>query len=161
MELLQLQYFQAIATYGSMRTAAQMLFVSQPNLSVSMTRLEESLGFSLFVRQKGKLTLTKEWLQFLDCVNRINSDLERTVTEIRSSITKKEESVRVATSINDLLGKILESHYDELAHLNIYQQYSDNENISKLILEHRADWGIVYGINHAIHLHHMMIPWKP
>lgn len=69
MELLQLQYFRAIATYGSMSRAAQMLFVSQPTLSVTMTRLEESLGFSLFVRQKGKLTLTPAGLQFLDCAD--------------------------------------------------------------------------------------------
>ena len=44
MELSQLRYFMAVAELGNMSKAAQALFVSQPNLSTSISRLEEEVG---------------------------------------------------------------------------------------------------------------------
>lgn len=55
MDLLQLQYFRAIAEYENMTKAAQALFVSQPNLSNSMSRLEADLGVKLFERRRGSI----------------------------------------------------------------------------------------------------------
>ena len=40
MDLLQLQYFQTIAKLENMSKASEYLYVAQPTLSVSMTRLE-------------------------------------------------------------------------------------------------------------------------
>ena len=157
MELLQLEYFRAIATYGSMSQAARMLFVSQPTLSVTMTRLEESLGFSLFIRQKGKLTLTPAGLRFLECAERILEDLDTTVSAIRADTSGVEESIRVVSSLNDLLDKVMENHYSDLRHLHIYERYCDNEQISKYVAEKLADWGIVYGPAYALHLHHSLL----
>lgn len=48
MDLLQLQYFRTIAQYENLTKAAQALFVSQPNLSTSLSRLEDDLGVKLF-----------------------------------------------------------------------------------------------------------------
>ncbi|MBQ6582994.1 MAG: LysR family transcriptional regulator [Mogibacterium sp.] len=50
MTLLQLQYFTANCEYGSMSKAAEELYVSQPAISSSIKRLEESLGMPLFER---------------------------------------------------------------------------------------------------------------
>ncbi len=44
MELSQLRYFIAVAKLGNMSKAAETLFVSQPNLSTSISRLEEEVG---------------------------------------------------------------------------------------------------------------------
>ena len=158
MELLQLQYFRAIATYGSMSRAAQMLFVSQPTLSVTMTRLEESLGFSLFVRQKGKLTLTPAGLQFLDCADRVLKDLDSTTDAIRAATSQQSDfMVRIASCLNDLIGRVMADHYDDLQHIHIQEQYCDNEHISRRISDRLADWGIVHGPAHALHLHHTLL----
>ena len=48
MELSQLRYFIAVAKLGNMSKAAETLFVSQPNLSTSISRLEEEVGVPLF-----------------------------------------------------------------------------------------------------------------
>ena len=50
MELSQLRYFIAVAKLGNMSKAAETLFVSQPNLSTSISRLEEEVGVPLFER---------------------------------------------------------------------------------------------------------------
>lgn len=161
MDLLQLQYFRAIATHGSMSKAAQVLFVSQPTLSITMTRLEEDLGFSLFVRQKGKLTLTKEGKKFLACVDRILNDLDQTISNIRTESSNQDVSIRVTGGMNDLLGAVMARHYDGLREMRIFQVYSDNDHVTKLVADKEVDWGIVYGSSHALNLKLSFIHGSP
>lgn len=46
------------AAAGSMSKAAQQLFISQPNLSMSLKNLEEELGEAIFLRSGKGVTLT-------------------------------------------------------------------------------------------------------
>ena len=55
-----LRYFSIIAEEGSMRRAAERLFMTQPPLSRHMKRLEEILGVTLFTRHSNGLTLTSQ-----------------------------------------------------------------------------------------------------
>lgn len=48
----------AIAEEGSMAKASQKLYITQPALSKCLSKVEESLGESLFIRRPGGLTLT-------------------------------------------------------------------------------------------------------
>lgn len=69
MELRQLKRFQLVARLGNISRAAGELFITQPNLSRSMTHLEQELGVSLFHRRKGKIELTEEGREFLTSVD--------------------------------------------------------------------------------------------
>ncbi len=51
--LRQYEYVVAVAEQGSLTKAATLLHVSQPSLSVAITRVEQKLGQSIFVRRKG------------------------------------------------------------------------------------------------------------
>ncbi|WP_281984473.1 LysR family transcriptional regulator [Thalassorhabdomicrobium marinisediminis] len=51
--LRQYEYIVAVADAGSLTEAAARLHVSQPSLSVAITRVEAQLGQPLFVRRKG------------------------------------------------------------------------------------------------------------
>lgn len=51
--LRQLRYALAAAKHGNLTTAAMELHVSQPSISAAITELEEVLGQSIFVRQRG------------------------------------------------------------------------------------------------------------
>ena len=55
-----LRYFSIIAEEGSMRRAAERLYMTQPPLSRHMKRLEEILGLTLFARHNKGLTLTSD-----------------------------------------------------------------------------------------------------
>ena len=57
--LQQLEVFFAIVEYHSLSNAARVLFISQPSLSKTLSRLEENLGVILFDRSSGILTLTE------------------------------------------------------------------------------------------------------
>lgn len=57
MELRQLEYLVAIATYKTVSKASQELLVSQPALTRSIQSLEDELGYNLFDRVKNRLIL--------------------------------------------------------------------------------------------------------
>lgn len=62
MELRVLRYFLAVAREENITRAAESLYVTQPTLSRQLLELEESLGKTLFLRGKRKITLTEEGL---------------------------------------------------------------------------------------------------
>lgn len=51
--LRQYEYILAVADAGSLTEAARQLNISQPSLSVAITRVEERLGQAVFARRKG------------------------------------------------------------------------------------------------------------
>lgn len=58
MELRELKYFLTISEAESISKAAQLLYVSQPNLTRQMQALERELGQKLFIRGTRKIVLT-------------------------------------------------------------------------------------------------------
>lgn len=61
------EYVTAIGHEGSLSGAANRLNVSQPALSVALTRIEDHLGFALFIRKRGaNLTLTPQGRDFVE-----------------------------------------------------------------------------------------------
>lgn len=65
LELRQLDYFRAVAEYGSISRAAAALHLTQPTLSRQIAQLEKNLGYQLLRRTPGgtKLTVVGEALR--------------------------------------------------------------------------------------------------
>ena len=83
----QLSCFRAIMAVGTTTAAAEMLNLSQPSISATLANLEHQLGFSLFVREKGRLTPTAEAHHFHMVALQTLDSLDRAVDvaqEIRS-----------------------------------------------------------------------------
>lgn len=145
MDLLQLQYFLAIAEQGSMTGAAKSLFVSQPNLSVSMSRLEEDLGAELFVRRKGKIALTESGQIFLKYVTRMFAELEKGVDRLRAFSTDSSNQLSIATGLTDLVGSVIFSMSEETKEMKLKQITCRNDMICKIVQNDEADVGIMFG----------------
>ena len=58
-ERSHLEIIRAIDRHGSVTAAAESLFVTQPALSHSIRKLEESLGLSIWMREGRTLRLTQ------------------------------------------------------------------------------------------------------
>lgn len=71
MTFIQLLYFAQTAETGSMRLAAQQLFVSQPSLSQAIHQLEDDLGYKLFNRTSSGVVLTPEGEEALEITRQI------------------------------------------------------------------------------------------
>ena len=99
MELSQLRYFSAVAQLGNMSKAAETMFVSQPNLSTSLSRLEEEIGVPLFERRRGKITLNQSGECFLHYVDHALSALEKGVQEVRNLNADRPEALSIACMV--------------------------------------------------------------
>lgn len=87
MRIRQLEYFVAIADTGSMREAAEQLFVAAPSLSSQISLLEAELGGSLFERHARGVTLTQSGRTLYRHARKVLGALQEAGTETRAAIT--------------------------------------------------------------------------
>ncbi len=84
MELTQLRYFRMVARCENITKAADMLHISQPALSKSMSKLENELGVSLFIRDGNRIRLSQSGQLFLRRVDSAVAQLKFGVEELQS-----------------------------------------------------------------------------
>jgi DNA-binding transcriptional LysR family regulator len=96
MNLRQIEAFRAVMTEGSVTQAAVSLGVTQPAVSCLINNLEESLGFMLFKRHRGRFQPTGEAEVFLEDADRLLASYNRTVRTARDIRDLKAGSLRIA-----------------------------------------------------------------
>ena len=145
MDLLQLQYFRTIARLENITKASELLYVAQPNLSVSLRRLEDELGVALFDRRRGKIKLTQTGRLFLDYVDGILDRLDEGITAVRDTQRRSGEQVRVASTIVDLMGRLLKAYLPNHGDVAFHQINCRNSEVAGKVLNGEADLGFVFG----------------
>ncbi len=144
MDLLQLQYFCTIAHYENITKAAQAMFVSQPNLSTSLSRLEDDLGVKLFERRRGKVTLTKNGKLFLEYVERTLNELNSGIDAVRAAQRSSFDQLRVVSSQMDFITEILH-RYPVDKQIKIKQIHCSHVDVYDRVLADDADFGFYFG----------------
>lgn len=140
MELLQLRYFQTVATTGNMSKAADILYVSQPNLSISITHLEEDLGVPLFDRRRGKIVLNENGKRFLKSVNQILSILDSAVHSFaRTESEKMTLSLALMSDEHELLKEFIKAYPD----INISSQNLNQAACVHALHNHEIDLALM------------------
>lgn len=86
MEIEQLQYFKTVATMQHMTRAAEVLSISQPALSKSISNIEHVLGVPLFDREGRSIYLNRFGVLFLQSVNIILDEYDRIKEEFEDII---------------------------------------------------------------------------
>lgn len=95
MEIQQLRHFLAVARYGSIGQAAEVLNLSQPGLSRSIRALEEMLGLALFERQARGVAVTDHGRQLLRRAEVIINEHDRAIAEARAAGHLRSGDVRL------------------------------------------------------------------
>lgn len=85
MEIKQLQYFLAIARSGSLASAADVIGIAQPSLSVQLKNLEARLGADLFIRSPRGVTLTDSGAVLVEHAERILEGLDQAKNAVRQA----------------------------------------------------------------------------
>lgn len=81
--LRQIEYFRAVMETGSISAAADLLHVSQPNVSRMIKYTETRLGLTLFERLKGRLRPTPEATALFNEVQSLHLHLESLQDSVR------------------------------------------------------------------------------
>ena len=83
----QIEAFKAVVEAASVTAAATAMNISQPSVSRLLRSLEETIGFALFERRKGRLLPTPEAMLFYDEIQKYFSTMQRlahTAADIRT-----------------------------------------------------------------------------
>lgn len=143
MELTQLRYFQKVARTRSITKAAQELYISQPTLSQSLSRLESSLGCPLFTHQPGKrMQLNEAGEMFLQTVDRLFEELEHGIDQVRELSERARSQVSIASSIHDLCEDFVLGFFDRHRDARISQRLVPINSLTDLLLTDEVDFAL-------------------
>jgi DNA-binding transcriptional LysR family regulator len=98
MRLRHIEIFSAIMKTGSAIGAARLLNVSQPAISKMLQHAEQTLGFALFIRSKGKLVPTPEALRLQQELQPFDDQLARIRRVAVNLASGKDAPLRVAAT---------------------------------------------------------------
>lgn len=134
MYLQKLVYFTEVANQGSINKAAEVLFLTQPNLSRSISSLENELGVQLFNRNNKGVFLTEDGKKLYEYSRVIMNQLE-----IISRMSPKKSIQMLTVSAYPIL-------------LNVHavsEFYQHNKDIQIKLLENRMEQ-VVEHVSNAV-----------
>jgi len=137
MELLQLQYFLAVARLEHMTEAARNLHVTQSSLSKTIQRLEDDLGVPLFDRIGRNLRLNEFGIRFQQRAERALFELEQGKQEIKDLSSLEHGTLKLAVTTASTLPNILRKFRKKRPEINYHvQMLTTQEMITQL---HRGE----------------------
>lgn len=135
MELLQLKYFKTVARTEHITKAAQELHISQPALSVTISRLEEELGVPLFDRIGRKIQLNTFGKAFLKQVDTALEALEVGKRQVTDMAGLEHGSVFIATTTLNRVSELLTPFLALYPHINFRITQASTEELKVQLLE--------------------------
>jgi DNA-binding transcriptional LysR family regulator len=144
----QLEVFVQVALHGSVRAAAEQLYLTQPAASMALAQMERQLGAPVFARERGRLWLNTRGRELLPLAREL---LERHAEFARAGGAgggALSGELRVGASntvgnyrVDELLGTFVRAHRDVAIRLRV----ANTQAIAKGVLEHELDVGCVEG----------------
>jgi DNA-binding transcriptional LysR family regulator len=131
---LHLKYFQAVAKHEHITKAAQELNISQPALSNTIARLEESLGIELFIRQGRNIRLNSFGKAYLRRVNKAFFELEKGKREVEEMASTDKGTISFATTLPSILPFLLKDFLELYPNAKFIQSqaFTEKEIIKQL-----------------------------
>ncbi len=93
-----LRYFVTVAEHSSVTKASEILFVAQPSLSQRIRAFEEQLGFPLFERSHGTITLSSQGKLFYLVAKKLVNSADSAGTIVRNLRSGDVGSLRIGGS---------------------------------------------------------------
>jgi len=145
LSLRHLRAFVEVARQGSFRRAAEKLHLSQPALTITVNQLEELVGVSLFNRTTRRVDLTIDGEDFLPIAERLVTDFERAINDLKTSAGRREGKVAIAVlpslTIN-LLPGLLARFKDANPEIRVILRDDNARGVQRQVLNNESDFGI-------------------
>lgn len=141
----KLKIFKTVADLKSFSKAANVLFLSQPTVTLQIKKIENYLGITLFNRKKSNLELTEDGKILYEYANKIIDnyiDMEEHLKNLKS----KEKTILVAASstIGDyLLPYIISAFNKKYSDINIKLFIGNSKEVEEGVLSKVFNIGLV------------------
>ena len=114
MNLMRIKYFVEVAKWGSFSKAAQMLYVSQPNLSRQIALMEQEVGFELFHRTGKTIQLTRAGEYLYGQLRDLPEHTERAIAHAEAISRREECSISIGVLEGQNVNAFLSGHLSRL-----------------------------------------------
>jgi DNA-binding transcriptional LysR family regulator len=156
MDLKQLGYFLAVVEHRSFRKAADALNISQPALSISIKRLEESLGCPLLDRALGRVVPTQFGLSLCQSTRRIKQEVKLAQDRLYEIHGLARGQVRIGVSpyaFTHAFATLIADFSREFPGIEIRAQVHTFESGLALLINDQVDFFIAEVINRPSNPH--------
>ena len=141
----QLQAFREVMRTGSISDAARTLNRTQPAVSAMIASLEQELGLTLFVRQRGRLSRTPEASYLLTETEAILERLIRTSRTMQELSNLQEGQLRIAcmpASSQFLISKLVADFVEDKPKVKVSIMMQASSVIEEWVASQQYDLGI-------------------
>ncbi len=118
MKIEQIRQVLTISRCGSINKAAEELFLSQPNLSISVKNLEDELGYRIFVRSSHGVRLTHQGKVFVQSASVVIDQFD--------SLSRLRRVPRTDEEKQELSLAIMEYRYLSHAAVSLYENHRNS-----------------------------------
>lgn len=146
MDLLQLEHFLAVVDEGSFTRAAERVFRTQPAVSASIKKLEQTLGSPLFARDTTELALTAEGKALVASARKMLKLRDDTVGQIRKIRNVSSGSLSIAaheSAAAYILPKPVRQYLKSFPQIRIGIERQRTEDIPGSVMDREVDIGFV------------------
>lgn len=142
MDLIQLEYFKEVAETGHLTNSAKKLNVAQPALSVSIAKLENEIGVSLFDRVGRGIYLNKCGEIYLEYVIQALSLLKKAQQEVNVYSEKLENVLNLGIVSKPFSQMMLRGFKEKYPNSRIRQVDITSDCIEEELLKNEVDYVI-------------------
>lgn len=142
MTLHQLRVFLAVARHQSYSRAAEVLYLTQPAVSIQIRTLEEALGIALFERVGRTLSLTEAGRELFSYAQRISTLLDEAklvVEELEGLKRGRITLAAVSTAGAYVLPPLLGAFRKRYPGISISLEVTNRATVQKRLLQNEAD----------------------
>ena len=147
MTFRHLKIFITVVDSGSMSSAAQKLYISQPSVSQAIAELEKTYNIKLFERMSQKLYITEEGKRLLSYARHITSSFEEMEKVLHEMESVPHLNIGCSVSVGTyLLNDLLDRVEQVYPNCRIVANVNNTSAIEEQVLNNELDVAIVEGI---------------
>ena len=143
MNLLQIHYFLTIASCLSFTKAADLLYVTQPNLSRQISAMERELNLQLFVRSSRVMKLTPAGSVLYRELQHVYTDYLQAVEKAKTAQRGLTEKLRIGvldgTRVDDILPPVIRRFSREYPYVDLSLSYHSFNALASLLYDGGLD----------------------
>jgi DNA-binding transcriptional LysR family regulator len=145
LSIRQLQIIHAVASFGSVTSAAQALGISQPAVSMMLRECSREAGFPMFLRKQGRLQPTAETRVLLIDLERVFDGIERIGRLIEDMSDTHVGSIQIAataTLANNILPAAIAEFQKSRPRIQISVKTTDVPSVIQSVVREEVDLGL-------------------
>lgn len=150
--LRQLEVFHAVVSAGSITAAAESLQISQPTVSTMIRRIEDQLGFALFLKERGRLIPSNEGRVLYETLQRNFRHFQAiadTIAYLRRDVSQRMSIATIQPLGNGLISHALKSFMAEHKDARIQVLSRPRKAVYQAVSSEGVDLGISFGTGEA------------